>query len=174
MKEDKFFQKIHRMSLGNILKMIHRRLRIISGLFLAMSVACYVIVGNGMLIPIMQFQSIYWFGIVLSYGVHEYLHGVFLKKEGAKEVLLYTGLFKLSVCSVECMSAKSKILVALSGPLFCMTLGILIYILSFICNGSMALYIISAIYLLHGINLLPVFGDGKVLFRALIQLRKVH
>lgn len=172
MKEDKFFQKIHRVSLGNILKMIHRRLRIISGLFLTMSVACYVIVGNGMLIPIMQFQSIYWFGIVLSYGVHEYLHGMFLKKEGAIEVWLYTGLFKFSVCSFECMSAKSKILVALSGPLCCMMLGILIYILSLICNGSMTLYIISAIYFMHGINLLPIFGDGKVLLRALFQLKK--
>lgn len=152
--------------------MLHRRLRIISGLFLATSVACYVIVGNGILIPILQFQSIYWFGIVLSYGIHEYLHGMFLKKEGAMEVWLYTGLFKFSVCSFEFMSAKSEMLVAISGPLCCMILGVLIYILSSICDGSMTLYIISAIYLIHGINLLPIFGDGKVFFKALSQLKK--
>lgn len=171
MKEDKFYQKIHRMSLGNILKMIHRKLRIISGLFLAMTVVSYAIVGNGILIPIIQFQSIYWFGIVLSYGVHEYLHGIFLKKEGATEVWLYTGLFKFSVCSFEYMSAKSKILVALSGPLCCIIIGLLIYILSLICNGSMTLHIISAIYFMHGINLLPIFGDGKVIIRSLFQLK---
>lgn len=127
-----------------------------------------IFLSNG-LIPVSLFH--FWYillaGFFLSIGIHEYAHLFFMKRFGIHTVTLHSGLLKFQIITTENLTGKKLFLTALSGPLFCSLIGMILFFLAPSTDQSW-ITIVGVIYLLHGINLLPIFGDGKMILKSVL------
>lgn len=117
--------------------------------------------------------SLFICGIVSPTYVHEYMHIIGLRKTEVQFIEIQTTWlrFSLKITNLE-ISNKNRILIALLGPLSCFCIAFLFYTLSLFFLKSFFIKSLAILYGFHIINLLPIFGDGKTIFKILIKKLK--
>lgn len=94
--------------------------------------------------------------LVLSLSFHEVMHiTVFRYLTQSKGGYLYSKRLSVGFFR-KVLPLKQTILVRISGPVLTCILGILLFFVSF----NIYLKLMGLIFILHIINLLPIFGDG--------------
>ncbi len=109
------------------------------------------------------------FGFVFSIIVHEYSHVFFFKRYGIQRIKISNDLLKFSVSTNERLVGRYLIITAISGPLICGIIGSVLLLISIILN-SFSLKFLSIIYLFQLLNLIPFFGDGKMILKGIFTL----
>lgn len=95
-----------------------------------------------------------------------------MKKCGIEYIGIEASIYRFSVFTDEKIEGKKLLLIALSGVLSTTLIGsILLGINMFV--GSELIKVIIWIYYIHLINILPLFGDGKMILKALFTLKNV-
>lgn len=110
---------------------------------------------------------IYFVGFIMSSSLHEYMHVVCMKIAGIQQVRLKNCLWKFSIITDEKVQGKKLIIIALSGPLMCFAIGIVLLVIGIIWNIDLVL-ICSALYLIHIVNIIPPLGDGIMIIKGLL------
>lgn len=116
------------------------------------------------------YHIILFFGIFFSFVIHEYMH-IFSMKICCKGwVILDCSLYKISVIPEFPIERSHLFIVSMSGPLTCLFICGIILLINYYLNYSI-LTILACIYFFHIINLVPPFGDGKMLLKSLIRTK---
>ena len=137
--------------------------------FLVISVFCWVS------LYVFRYLWIYYhillvFGVFFSFAIHEYMHIFSMKMCYKGWVILEYSLYKISVIPEFTIEKAHLFLIALSGPLTCLFISCIILLFNYYLHYFI-LTILSCIYFFHIINLIPPFGDGKMLLKSLISQR---
>ncbi|WYJ97553.1 hypothetical protein DOK67_0001862 [Enterococcus sp. DIV0212c] len=113
--------------------------------------------------------TLFFIGVIFSTFLHEYMHVLGARKAGAKcmEIQVTCFRFSLKIDSSQ-LSDNNQLWVAFLGPGSCLVVSFIFYSLSLFDNNVL-LRSLSFLYGFHIINLLPIFGDGKVIFKVLIK-----
>lgn len=112
------------------------------------------------------FSLILFVGVIGSYSIHEYVHILLLRRNGVSQVNVGSSFLKFSIIPDKQLRGKELIIVAVSGPIVCGLIGGISAIIALL-SGSLFLKILAMIYSFHLINLIPVFGDGKMFIKGL-------
>ncbi|MBQ2746035.1 MAG: hypothetical protein IJF37_10545 [Lachnospiraceae bacterium] len=112
------------------------------------------------------FSLIFFVGVIGSYSIHEYVHILLLRRNGVSQVNVGSSFLKFSIIPDKQLRGKELIIVAVSGPIVCGLIGGISAIIALL-SGSLFLKILAMIYSFHLINLIPVFGDGKMFIKGL-------
>jgi hypothetical protein len=99
-------------------------------------------------------------GLVGSFALHESAHAVVLRRiDTVTHLALDRRAWRFSIVPVGALSARQVVGVAVAGPLACVLVGAALWLS--VLDRSMAWW-----YLMHGVFLLPFFGDGRSLLRG--------
>lgn len=116
---------------------------------------------TGLLIAAVQIALIYLIGVLLPFFLHEWAHAwVALHAPGVRAVDVESTLLRISVRPKGTMARRHMLRGAIAGPGICVVIGAAAFI-----NGAA---LVGAAFVWHGIFLTPVFGDGRVMLRALL------
>lgn len=100
-------------------------------------------------------------GLLGSYVVHECAHVLALRRmPGVTRIEVERSVWRFSIIPSGTMSARQVVVVAAAGPLSAVAVGLLLVLVGLD-------RVLGAVYLVHGIQLLPVFGDGRALISGL-------
>ncbi|MCC2274911.1 hypothetical protein LKL35_05600 [Streptomyces sp. ET3-23] len=100
-------------------------------------------------------------GLVASFALHESAHVLVLKRIGTvTHITIERTAWRTSVIPHGTMTAPQTALVALAGPAACVAVGALLWL-------SGLDRTLSWWYLAHIAFLLPLFGDGQVLWHSI-------
>lgn len=106
---------------------------------------------------------------VLSYLTHEYFHLLEIKKTNLKEVYIEKKIYRFSIYHKDNLKASEMNRIAASGPVFNFLIGLFIAIINYLFFNSMFFKIISVLFSVHIIYILPFFGDGKIILRNFLK-----
>ena len=121
---------------------------------------------------VIDFNLVIYLGVISSMIIHEMFHYIVMKKCGIEYIGIEASIYRFSVFTDEKLEGKKLLLIALSGVLSTTLIGsILLGINMFV--GSELIKVIIWIYYIHLINILPLFGDGKMILKALFTLKNV-
>lgn len=110
---------------------------------------------------------IYFLGYIMSASLHEYMHIVCMRRAGIQQIRLENNLWKFSIITDEKVQGKVLIAIALSGPLMCFVIGIVLIFIGRIWRVDLML-ICSALYLIQIVNVIPPFGDGIMIIKGVL------
>lgn len=100
-------------------------------------------------------------GALLPFICHEWAHAVVaLRDAGVHGLRIECTLWRISIYPLGSMTRLHAILTALSGPLFCASIGVLLWL----AGHSLVAFSFTA----HLIFLLPCFGDGRAVITAIV------
>lgn len=130
-------------------------------------------VSTGDAVPLQMLAQLSGFavvGVVGSFALHESAHVVALRpRSGVTHVALEQTWLRLSVVPIGRADGRTVVVAALAGPLACVAVGGL---------GLLAAAALSPVvtlptawcwaFVAHALLLLPVFGDGRVVARAVL------
>ncbi|MFQ7000497.1 MAG: hypothetical protein ACLRRH_04015 [Clostridium sp.] len=164
--------KVNEVSIFKFICCILQYFKVTTIIMIFLSIVCLMCDFTKLINIVLEFNALYWGGILLSTFIHEYMHFMFLKRFGVKDVRIKKSFLKFGIVFCEENLKKGKlILVALSGPIICFFIGcILITINMLLCRKI--INFISIVYIFHIVNLVPFFGDGKVILKSLVLLMK--
>jgi hypothetical protein len=101
-----------------------------------------------------------WVGFCGSVVCHELGHAVALSLcPGVSRVRVAWSLTRVSVHPTGTLTPTHAVMAALAGPVPCVAVGLM--------AGNLGYEVVGGMYLLHGLYLLPPFGDGRSVVRAL-------
>lgn len=110
-------------------------------------------------------QASWWFtelavlGLIGSFALHETAHLLALRRTaGVHHIHVTATRWRVSIAPVGTMTPRQVLVTALVGPASAVVVGLLLLPL----NDAVAV-----IYLAHGLQLLPMFGDGRAVVHAL-------
>ena len=155
--------KIEEVGLRLIFMTIVKQLK---WLIVIISIESIVLACVGAFAEAISFILILFVGVIGSYSIHEYIHIVLFRKKGVSLVDIGSSFLKFSIIPDRQLRGKELIIVAISGPLVCGVLGGIFAIIALL-SGSLFLKILALIYSFHLINLVPIFGDGKMFIKGL-------
>ena len=102
--------------------------------------------------------------------IHELAHYISMRLYKVKQIGIDTTLFRFSVFTNEEMCGKQLLLVSIAGVVSTTLVGSMLLGINMIFNNYI-IRVIMWIYYIHLINILPLFGDGKMLLKALITMK---
>ena len=108
------------------------------------------------------------FGHLLSSTLHEWLHIKCMRIFGAEKILVDKTLFKISVITETPLIGWRLIVTAVSGPVICGAFGFLILLVPI--GNSIWVDLCGVLFCSHIINLLPFFGDGKMIIKGILTI----
>lgn len=151
--------------------------RYIRPIFIIVSILSLIVVilGKGdrsIVSLVLNFNLIIYLGLVLSMILHESFHYVTMKKCGVKTIGIETNIYRFSVFTEEDVQGKKLLLIALAGVVSTTCIGAILSVVNLFINSTI-IKVIMWIYYIHLINILPLFGDGKMIIKALITIRDV-
>lgn len=117
------------------------------------------------------FAIILFFGLFLSYTIHEYAHIFIMKLLYDGHIQLEIKWYRISIIPKFDVQGYELILIALSGPLMCVLIAVVLFIIQYYLSNYL-IFILSMVYATHVINILPVFGDGSMFIKGIIDLSK--
>ncbi|MEU8625958.1 hypothetical protein [Streptomyces sp. NPDC048669] len=104
-------------------------------------------------------------GLVVPFALHESAHVVLLRRiPTVTRIVLERTAWRTSVIPEGTMTGRQAVAVALAGPLSCVAVGAVLWLSGL--DRSLAWW-----YLTHLAFLLPVFGDGRALWRGVRDSR---
>lgn len=115
------------------------------------------------------FLLILFFGYILSFSLHEYMHIWCMRRNGIKNVEIEITLLKFSIKTYEKLEGCKLVITAMSGPIVCFFVGVVIELLGK-WIGNRFLEFGSVLYLLQIVNILPFWGDGKMIIKGVLTL----
>ncbi|QBE95945.1 hypothetical protein [Blautia producta] len=126
------------------------------------------------IVLVIQLNAILFLGIVLSSVFHEYMHMFYMKKFGVKNVIIKTTMYKFAIIPKEDILQSSRLIItAASGGTICIIVAFILKIIEIVWLGSLAFIdMICLIYILHIINLIPIFGDGQMILKGIKELKR--
>ena len=128
-----------------------------------------LIISRGELFNLVAGYFIVFFaGLVMSTLIHEYTHLYFFKKYGINNVVIYPQMLRFSIIPERQLKGSGLRITALSGPLSCIIIGLLLWVFQLLLYSNDTLIIVKIIYLIHSINILPMFGDGKSILKSFL------
>ena len=156
-----------------VTKIILNYLRYPIKLTIVLSVIILLFTNFKATVLVLQLNAILLLGIVLSSVLHEYMHIFFMKKFGVKNVVIKTNMYKFAIIPKEDILLSSKLIItAASGGIICIIVAIILKITEIVLlNDLVFIDIICIIYILHILNLLPVFGDGRMILKGIKEMR---
>lgn len=155
--------KIEEVSLWLIFMIIAKQLK---WLILLVTLESIVLACVGAFEVAVYFNLIMLAGVIGSYSIHEFVHILLLRRKGVSSVDIGSSFLKFSLIPDKQLRGKELIIVAVSGPIACGMLGVILAIMALL-SGSLFLKIMAMIYSFHLINLIPIFGDGKMFIKGL-------
>jgi len=100
-------------------------------------------------------------GLVGSFALHESAHVMVLRRiETVTHLAVDRTTWRLSIFPFGALSARQVVGVAVAGPLCCVLVGSVLWLSAL--DRTLAWW-----YLVHGVFLLPLFGDGRSLLSGL-------
>lgn len=119
----------------------------------------------------LMFLVVFVLGFLGSFIIHEYMHIICMKRFGIKKVVISNNMYKFSLKTEENLRGIKLIITSVSGPLICGIIGFALYVF-FHNNASICLDFIIYLYCFHLINIIPIFGDGKMIIKGILTLHK--
>jgi hypothetical protein len=119
---------------------------------------------------IIEYNFVIVFGLCGSMIIHELAHYILMRLYKVKQIGIDTTLFRFSVFTNEEMCGKKLLLVSIAGVVSTTLVGSMLLGINMIFNNYI-IRVIMWIYYIHLINILPLFGDGKMLLKALITMK---
>ncbi|MGW9965533.1 metalloprotease family protein [Staphylococcus hominis] len=118
----------------------------------------------------LKVEILFFFGILLSFVLHEFMHIYFLKKDyGDIDVKVVFGWNKISIFPITSdINSNTIIKVAVYPLVILFILGISFFLISLATNIFL-FKILSYIYLFHAINIIPPLGDGLMLIKGILK-----
>lgn len=113
---------------------------------------------------------VYLVGFLGSISIHEYLHIVFMRHFGVKTVKISYGIWKASIITEEDLVGANLIQTAALGPVVTFLIGLCGMFFGRQC-GSNIVEVISGIYMLHIVNIIPPLGDGKMILKGILTVK---
>ena len=111
---------------------------------------------------------IFFGGLLLSALIHEYVHIYFFARFGVERVVIDTGIFRFRITPEKQLQGKELRITALAGPMSCVIIGLALCGVEWIGYQNLTISIVKTMYLMHIINIIPVFGDGKCIVKSMI------
>lgn len=135
------------------------------------SVALFASKGHlSVVILVVEYNSIILFGLCGSMIIHEISHYIMMKRYKVKQIGIDTSMFRFSVYTNENMYGKKLLIVAIAGVVSTTIVGSILFGINIVLNNDV-IKVIMWIYYIHLINILPLFGDGKMVLKALITMK---
>ncbi|MBB2987320.1 hypothetical protein [Terracoccus luteus] len=148
-----------------------RPLLVLLAVLLAAAAAWAVATGDAVPLGVLaQLAGFAVVGVVGSFALHESAHVVALRPgRGITHVGLEQTWLRLSVVPIGRADGRTVVVAALAGPLACVAVGGLGLLVAAALSPVVALPTAWCwAFVAHVVLLLPVFGDGRVLARALL------
>jgi len=116
---------------------------------------------------LLSFQQFALFGsLLVSFMLHEYFHTLSFKIFNKKGPVCFESNFlRISIIPLFSLSNFQIMIMAILGPTLCFVIGLVLYVSA----TSQLMLFISYIFLLHILFLIPPFGDGKMIMKALLS-----
>lgn len=121
---------------------------------------------------VIDFNIVIYLGVVASMVVHELSHYIVMKKCGVKQIGIESSIYRFSVFTEENLDSKKLLLISFAGVISTTIIGSLLLGINMVV-GSKLIKVIIWIYYIHLINILPLFGDGKMILKAFLLKKKV-
>lgn len=164
--------RIEKISLKEFIYAIIRYIRPIFIIVSFLSLIA-VIAGKGdksVIRLICYFNVIIYFGLVFSMILHESFHYIAMKKCGVMSIGIDSNFYRFSVFTHEYIQGNKLLIIALAGVFSTTCIGCTLSVVNIFADSSL-IRVIMWIYYIHLINILPLFGDGKMIIKALITMR---
>ena len=87
-----------------------------------------------------------------------------------KEIGISSSLYRFSVYTYEDVKGKKLLIIALAGVISALMCGGILSVINIFLHND-TLKVIIWIYFIHLINILPCFGDGKMILKALFTIK---
>lgn len=111
-------------------------------------------------------STAYWLTLLLaSITLHEYAHGMLARLAGTKTDILQLGM-RLGVVHKP-LPARAEVVVTIGGPLAGLAVCLLAVELAIWLRMPYAALLALTVAAFHLLSLLPFYGDGKCLYKAL-------
>ena len=110
-----------------------------------------------------------YFGLVFSMILHESFHYIAMKKCGVRSIGIDSNIYRFSVFTHEYIQGNKLLFIALAGVFSTTCIGCILSVVNIFADSSL-IRVIMWIYYIHLINILPLFGDGKMIIKALITM----
>ncbi|PCF64399.1 hypothetical protein B5C02_12135 [Staphylococcus pseudintermedius] len=116
-------------------------------------------------------ETTFLFGIIFSFALHEFFHIFFLKKRhGDSNVDIIFGWNKITVVPfIPAIDGYTIIKVAVYPLLILFSFGIILFLIALVADIFL-FKILSLVYILHIINIIPPLGDGMMLIKGIFKL----
>ena len=95
-----------------------------------------------------------------------------MKKYGVSSIGIETNMYRFSVFTQEDIQGKKLLIISLAGVFSTTCIGCILSVINIFADSSI-IRIIMWIYYIHLINILPFFGDGKMIIKALVTMKNV-
>lgn len=156
---------------------MHAVFRYIRPIFIMVSVLSLIVMiagrGDKSIIRLVcYFNVIIYLGLVLSMILHESFHYIAMKKCGIRVIGIDSNIYRFSVFTQENIQGNKLLFIALAGVFSTTCIGCILSVVNIFADSSL-IRVIMWIYYIHLINILPLFGDGKMIIKALITMRDV-
>lgn len=166
--------RIEKISLKDFMHAVFRYIRPI---FIMVSVLSLIVMiagrGDKSIIRLVcYFNVIIYLGLVLSMILHESFHYIAMKKCGIRVIGIDSNIYRFSVFTQENIQGNKLLFIALAGVFSTTCIGCILSVVNIFADSSL-IRVIMWIYYIHLINILPLFGDGKMIIKALITMRDV-
>lgn len=123
----------------------------------------------GLATLLFNINFIFLLGIILSVTLHEYGHVYMVKKlSSIDKIKIIIKMNSFSIVPIGQTSGKKTILIALCGPGICALIGLGLVLIGKYLN-SLIIVITGGFYLTHVIDIIPLFGDGKMIIKGIID-----
>ena len=154
---------------------MHAVFRYIRPIFIMVSVLSLIVMiagrGDKSIIRLVcYFNVIIYLGLVLSMILHESVHYIAMKKCDVSVIGIDSNMYRFSVFTQEDIQGKKLLIISLAGVFSTTCIGCILAVINIFADSSI-IRIIMWIYYIHLINILPLFGDGKMIIKALITMR---
>ena len=151
--------------------------RYIRPIFIMVSVLSLIVIiasmGDRSIIRLVcYFNVIIYLGLVLSMILHESFHYIAMKKYDVSVIGIDSNMYRFSVFTQEDIQGKKLLIISLAGVFSTTCIGCILSVINIFADSSI-IRIIMWIYYIHLINILPLFGDGKMIIKALVTMKNV-
>ncbi|WP_333887892.1 metalloprotease family protein [Clostridium sp.] len=169
MKKNNYYIPISNLSLKLFSKYLFYYFKGLIIVFLLISIATLIFsFGDKSSISlVIDYNVIFYMGIFMSTLIHEYSHLIFMKLFAVKNIKIDVSFFRFSLIAKENVKGKELLIISLAGALNCGIVASLLLVLNALVCHNKLFSIIIAIYYFHLINIIPCFGDGKMILKAL-------
>lgn len=117
-----------------------------------------------------KYNLIIFLGICGSMILHEMSHYIAMRWCQINNIGLETTWFRFSIFTSEQIYGKKLLMIAIAGVFSTTIVGSILFGINLFLNNYV-IKVIMWIYYIHLINILPLFGDGKMLLKALITMK---